>query len=49
LDGFNIVNGEILGASKKQILIHLMNANEFIALFGVGKEAKWLRNLLLDK
>uniref|UniRef100_A0A2N9H138 Reverse transcriptase Ty1/copia-type domain-containing protein n=1 Tax=Fagus sylvatica TaxID=28930 RepID=A0A2N9H138_FAGSY len=46
---FTLGGGAISWASKKQTCIsHSTMESEFIALAVVGKEAEWLRNLLLD-
>ena len=46
---FTIAKGAISWASKKQTCIsHSTMESEFIALAAAGKEAEWLRNLLLD-
>ena len=46
---FTLGRGVISWASKKQTCIsHSTMESEFIALAVVGKEAKWLRNMLLD-
>ena len=47
--GFHLAGGAISWASKKQTCItHSTIESEFIALAVVGKEAEWLRNMLLD-
>ena len=44
-----LVGGAIFWALKKQMCIsHSTMESEFIALATAGKEAKWLRNMLLD-
>ena len=44
-----LVGGAISWASKKQTCIsHFTMESEFISLAAVGKEVKWLRNMLLD-
>ena len=46
---FTLGGGAILWALKKQTCIsHSTMESEFIALATVGKEAGWLRNMLLD-
>ena len=46
---FKIGGGAISWASKKQTCItHSTMESEFVALAAAGKEAEWLRNLLLD-
>jgi hypothetical protein len=46
---FTLGGGAVSWASKKQTCIsHSTMESEFIALAGEGKEAEWLRNLLLD-
>ena len=46
---FTMARGAISWASKKQTCItHSTMESEFIALAATGKEAEWLRNLLLD-
>ena len=46
---FTIGGGAVSWASKKQTCItHSTMESEFIALAAAGKEAEWLRNLLLD-
>ena len=46
---FTLGGGVIFWASKKQICIsHSTMESKFIALAVAGKEAKWLRNMLLD-
>ena len=46
---FKIGGGAISWASKKQTCItHSTMGSEFVALALAGKEAEWLRNLLLD-
>ena len=46
---FTLGRGVISWASKKQTYIsHSTMESEFISLATVGKEAKWLRNMLLD-
>ena len=46
---FKLGGGAISWASKKQTCItHSTMESEFVALAAAGKEAKWLRNLLLD-
>ena len=46
---FTLGGGVISWASKKQTCIsHSTMESEFIALAAAGKEAKWLRNMLLD-
>ena len=46
---FTIGGGVVSWASKKQTCItHSTMESEFIALAAAGKEAEWLRNLLLD-
>lgn len=45
---FPLGRGDILWVSKKQTSItHSTMKSEFIALAAAGKEAKWLRNILL--
>uniref|UniRef100_A0A2N9HPB4 Retrovirus-related Pol polyprotein from transposon TNT 1-94-like beta-barrel domain-containing protein n=1 Tax=Fagus sylvatica TaxID=28930 RepID=A0A2N9HPB4_FAGSY len=46
---FTLGGGAVSWASKKQTCIsHSTMESEFIALAAAGKEAEWLRNLLLD-
>ncbi|XP_070025288.1 secreted RxLR effector protein 161-like [Nicotiana sylvestris] len=46
---FTLSGGAISWASKKQTCItHSTMESEFIALAATGREAEWLRNLLLD-
>jgi hypothetical protein len=46
---FTLGSGAVSWASKKQTCIsHSTMESEFIALAAAGKEAEWLRNLLLD-
>ena len=46
---FTIAKGAISWASKKQTCIsHSTMESEFIALAAAGKEAEWLKNLLVD-
>ncbi|XP_075074624.1 uncharacterized protein LOC142162200 [Nicotiana tabacum] len=46
---FTLGGGAISWASKKQTCIsHSTMESEFIALVATGKEAEWLRNMLLD-
>ena len=46
---FTIAGGAISWASKKQTCIaHSTMESEFIALAAAGKEAEWIRNLLLE-
>ena len=46
---FVLGGGAVSWASKKQMCItHSTMESEFVALAAAGKEAKWLRNLLLD-
>ena len=46
---FTVAGGAISWASKKQTCIaHSTMESEFIALAAAGKEAEWLRNLLLE-
>ena len=46
---FILGGGAVSWASKKQTCItHSTMESEFIALAAAGKEAEWLRNLLLD-
>ena len=46
---FTLGGCAISWASKKQTCIsHSTMESEFIALAAAGKEAKWLRNMLLD-
>lgn len=46
---FTLAGGAISWASKKQTCIsHSTMEAEFIALASAGKEAEWLRNMLLD-
>lgn len=46
---FTLAGGAVSWASKKQTCItHSTMESEFIALAAAGKEAEWLRNLLLD-
>nr|GFA30242.1 zinc finger, CCHC-type [Tanacetum cinerariifolium] len=46
---FLLDGGEISWASKKQTCItSLTMKSEFVALTAVGKEAEWLRNLILE-
>ena len=46
---FTLSGGVISWASKKQTCVsHSTMESEFIALSTVDKEAKWLRNMLLD-
>ena len=46
---FTLAGGAISSASKKQTCItHSTMESDFIALAATGKEAEWLRNLLLD-
>ena len=47
---FILGGGSVSWDSKKQTCItHLTMESEFIALAAAGKEAEWLRNLLLDR
>ena len=46
---FTLAGGAVSWASKKQTCItHSTMESEFIALAAAGKEAEWLRNMLLD-
>ncbi|XP_059294711.1 secreted RxLR effector protein 161-like [Lycium ferocissimum] len=46
---FTLGGGAISWASKKQTCItHSTMESEFLALAAAGKEAEWLRNMLLD-
>ena len=46
---FTLGGGPISWASKKQTCIsHSTMESEFIALAAIGKEAEWLRNMLLE-
>ncbi|GJW92554.1 hypothetical protein Tco_0170107 [Tanacetum coccineum] len=46
---FTLSGGAVCWGSKKQTCItHSTNESEFLALATAGKEAEWLRNMLLD-
>ena len=46
---FTLGGGAVSWVSKKQTCItHSTMESEFVALAAIGKEAEWIRNLLLD-